>query len=75
MPCELKPVESSNIAALGYDDADGSLHVRFKSGGTYRYPGVPRKIADIVIRGPGHGGFLHSHVKPFYQGVKLEPEK
>jgi hypothetical protein len=34
---EMLPVSSSNLSLVGYDKADGSLHVRFKSGATYVY--------------------------------------
>ena len=34
---ELTPVESSNIKAVGYDDATEELTVEFHNGSQYRY--------------------------------------
>lgn len=59
-PPKLTPVESSNIDALGYNDA--GLWVRFKSGGLYRYPKCPRTIYDDGLKAPSVGQWFRSAV-------------
>jgi hypothetical protein len=46
---ELKPVESSNIAAIGYAEGYNLLRVQFRDGSVYDYPGVsPEKHAGLM---------------------------
>ena len=42
-------VESSNIAAIGYDAATRTLGVRFKNGGTYHCLGVEPKDHEAFL--------------------------
>lgn len=57
---------SSHIDAVGYDAGTQELHVRFKSGKTYAYMGVPRKDADFVLNGESPGTALHDFIKGIY---------
>lgn len=41
---ERVPVESSCLAAVGYDPADGALELEFTSGSVYRYLAVPEDV-------------------------------
>ncbi len=41
---QMKSIQSSNLHAVGYDDAAHILYVRFRSGGLYMYRGVPRSV-------------------------------
>lgn len=38
------PVTSSNVAAVGYDDATHTLEVEFKDGSVYQYFAVPESV-------------------------------
>lgn len=67
---EMTYVDSSNIEAIGYDDATQELHVRFLSGATYIYKGVPRQIFDDLMQAPSKGSFLNREVKGVYQYAK-----
>ena len=42
-------VESSSIAAVGYDLADSTLEVEFRSGAVYLYSGVPKPVFDALM--------------------------
>ena len=44
----LTPVVSSNVEALGYDEATKTARVRFKGGQTYRYTDVPKDLYEAV---------------------------
>jgi hypothetical protein len=55
----LRPVESSNIKALGYDAKAQKLDVEFHGSGTYRYSGVPPVIYRKILRNKSKGKSLH----------------
>ena len=67
---EMTYVDSSNIEAVGYDDAAEELHVRFLTGATYVYHGVPRHIFDDLVAAPSKGSFLNREVKGVYAFAK-----
>lgn len=58
-------VRSSNLRAVGYDE-DGTLVIRFRSGGTYAYHGVPPAVYDGLMRAGSHGRYFHSRIKGRY---------
>lgn len=62
-------VHSSNVAAIQWDG--DVLFVRFKSGETYQYDGVPFDVYFDFLNAPSKGKFLHYHVKSRWTGVKL----
>ena len=41
MSIEMHQVVSSNIFAIGYDEVEGNVHVRFLNDTEYVYKGVP----------------------------------
>lgn len=45
----LTPVKSSNVEAMGYDEATKTARVRFKGGQTYRYTDVPKDLFEAVV--------------------------
>lgn len=64
-----KPVYSSMVSEVGYDENTQELVVRWRSGKVSGYAGVPeetaRRLADGQIASVGL--FLNSDIKPFYQ--------
>jgi KTSC domain len=60
---EMIPVRSSTIEAVGYDETSLVLHVRFLSGGTYEYIGVPQTIFQQLIQAPSKGSFFDTSIK------------
>jgi hypothetical protein len=57
-------VSSSNLAAVGYDRASLTMHVRFKSGAVYEYTHVlPETFCDLVFA-ESVGGYFNRSVKP-----------
>ncbi len=64
---DMQFVESSNIEAIGYDEATQELHVRFlKSGQTYVYAGVPIDVYHGLMTAPRHGTYFNQFIKPVY---------
>lgn len=57
------PVVSSNLRSVGFEDASQTLEVEFNSGWLYHYFGVPRSVADGLMRASSKGTYLHLFVK------------
>ncbi len=70
MTVPMKPVYSSHIHSIGYDQDSQSLHVTFlRDGGPGRtvvYGGVPAVIGSQVISAPSIGDALHALVRGRY---------
>ena len=63
---ELHPVDSTAVAAVGYDAAGRELYVRFHGTkhGTYVYADVsPQEYADLIAA-ESIGGYVNTHIKP-----------
>lgn len=71
---ELTEVESSNIAALAYDEDELTLWVRFKNGAIYLYSGIPAELGIGVFEAESVGRFFFSKIRPVYVGVRQELE-
>ena len=64
--------QSSNVRGYNYDPKSGVLTVTYKSGGTYQYTGVPKKVYRALQRNKSVGKTLHKRVKlPGYKYEKL----
>ena len=64
-------VESSNIAAVGYDEEVKKLLVRFKSGHEYAYDDVPESTFEAFLAAPSKGQFFAAAVRGVYAYEKL----
>lgn len=62
-------VISSNLSAVAYEAP--TLYVRFKTGATYAYDGVPANVHAGLMSASSHGSYLASHVKGRYPYRKL----
>ena len=70
---EMHYVDSTNIEAIGYDEAQHELHVRFlKSGDTYVYSNVEAWVWDEFLRADSKGKYFGQHIKNSYSGLNLE---
>lgn len=58
------PVSSSDIASIGYEN--GTLHIRFRSGGLYAYFGVPQSVYSDLMNAPSKGQYFHAHIRGRY---------
>lgn len=66
-----QPVQSSNIASIGYDQASQTLEVEFLNGGVYQYFGVPLNIYQGIMAASSHGEYLAQHIKGRYRYSKV----
>lgn len=60
---EMITARSSNVQAIGYDDTNQMLYVRFNNNALYRYPGVP--IAEFygLQNASSVGSYLDANIK------------
>jgi len=66
-----QPVNSSDIAAIGYDETSETLEIDFKATGVYRYFSVPKTVAEEFQRTPSPGKFFLQHIKGKYAWEKI----
>ena len=64
---EMHIVDSTNVAAIGFDEDSQTLQVEFSSGATYQYFDVPQAMFDGLIGAGSVGQYLNQHVKGVYR--------
>lgn len=74
MPTPLQPVKSSSIAAIGYDAPANRLHVRFQSGKTYVYQGVPVKEHQALLKADSIGAHFAQHIRDKRTFHRVDPD-
>lgn len=60
----MTPVTSSNLSSVGYEN--GTLYIRFHSGGLYAYSGVPQSVYIDLMNAPSKGQYFHAHIRTSY---------
>ncbi|EQI14959.1 UNVERIFIED_ORG: KTSC domain protein [Clostridioides difficile F501] len=65
----MHPVSSSNLQSVGC--SEGVLRIRFNSGGTYQYLGVPEGVFRGLMTAQSHGRFFHANIKGCYPYSKI----
>lgn len=68
---DLDPVESSSIAAVGFDPELSVLSIRFHSGGTYRYFGVPASVHAAFLAAESKGAFFQAEIRPRHPAERI----
>ncbi|WP_411267567.1 KTSC domain-containing protein [Asticcacaulis sp. 201] len=63
--------DSSNIAAIKYEDSLQILEVTFKNGGVYQYYDVPAQVSKDFENAPSKGVFLAGSIKGHYRYSKV----
>jgi KTSC domain len=64
---KMEPVHGSkNISEVGYDPAERTLYVTFRSGSVYRYHEVPQDVYDKVREATSVGKYLFQNVSGIY---------
>jgi hypothetical protein len=71
-PIRRAPVDSSNIAAIGYRATDGTLEIEFKTGSVYRYLKVSQYVYDDLLNARSVGSFFNSRIKDEFETVKIK---
>ncbi len=63
---QLDPVESSMLAAIGYDEKLQALVVLYNSGKAYQYRQVPVEIFQGLLAASSKGRYMLDHVIDHY---------
>lgn len=63
MTPQLQSVNSTNVAAIGYDPENQILAVAYRSGGLYNYYDVSQREYDSLMMADSKGGFLAQNIK------------
>lgn len=63
----IKPVKSSNVDGYHYDAATKTLAIKFKTGKTYHYSGVPQSTVDELLEAPSFGSHVSKHIIPKFK--------
>lgn len=66
-----EPVTSSTIESVAHDPDTRSMEVKFKSGSTYRYDGVPAELHGDMMQSSSVGKFLNDNIKGRYSHEKV----
>lgn len=64
-------VESSNLAAVGYNAERYLLEVEFRDGAIYRYSRVPTHIYLGLLNATSKGGYFHQYIVNRYPTTKV----
>lgn len=63
---EMISVQSSNIAAIGYDSATEILKIEFLDGAIYEYRNIPQVVYDGLMSASSHGSYLNREIRNTY---------
>ena len=66
------PVDSSNLASVGYNPWSGVLEIEFHGGRIYQYFGVPLDVYWGLMNATSHGKFFHAHIKGRVQYRRIQ---
>lgn len=67
---DMIPVQSSNIAAAGYNAATKTMDVQFKNGSRYSYADVPQDVFDDFLSADSKGQFFNTNIKSRFVPTK-----
>lgn len=68
---EHKPVKSTNVQSVGYDQQQRHLEVKFRGGTHYRYFNVPQDVYDDLMGSESVGQAFHTLIKGKFEHEKL----
>ncbi len=65
------PVQSSNIASIGYDEQSQTLEIEFHNGRVYQYFDVPQGQHSALMSAGSLGSYFHSTIKGYYRYARV----
>jgi len=57
------PVQSSNLASVGYDISTSVLEIEFRNGNVYQYYGVPAQVYEELMNAGSKGSYFHRNIR------------
>jgi KTSC domain len=71
----MTPVDSSSLAAVGFDAAVNELTVAFQNGTVYRYFQVPSSVHRALLSAPSIGRTFNETVRDRFPSLRLRGEE
>ena len=68
---EMRPVDSSNLRSVGYDEGLGHLYVEFQTGATWRYTGVSAQQHEALLAAPSVGSYFSKNIRNAHAGERV----
>lgn len=65
---EWRYLNSSMLQGARYDPVNNELHVQFKNGAKYAYPGVSFGEFEELVHSSSPGSYFHNNIKSSYDG-------
>jgi hypothetical protein len=65
------PVESRNLAAVGYSNETGTLTIQFNNGRTYEYYGVPEYEYENLMNAGSKGQYANQNIYKAYSQSEI----
>lgn len=59
-------LESANIVSAGHDPDTKTLEIKFKTGATYSYDGVPTSVYKALVGADSVGSYFHKNINGKY---------
>jgi hypothetical protein len=66
----LQPVNSSNLAAVGYDADSQTLTIEFRKSGTYEFYDVPEPVYSALMAAGSLGEFFANSIRGRFRYAK-----
>lgn len=66
-----EPVQSSNLASVGYDESSQTLEVEFNNGNIYQYFDVPAAEYSELLRSESVGTYFSANIRTAYRYARL----
>ena len=58
-----RPIRSTSLKAVGYDEATPTLEIEYRHGNLVRYTGVPETMYQALLAVPGKARFVEQVVE------------
>ncbi len=62
-----QPVDSSNLASVGYDATSQTLEIEFQNGRIYQYFAVPQREYNGLMAADSLGSYFNSNIRDTYR--------
>ena len=66
------PVNSSNLASIGYDPTSQILEIEFNSGTVYQYFAVPQSVYAALMSASSHGRYFYHNIRDSYHYHQIQ---
>lgn len=70
-PYRMIPVQAQNITSIGYEPEKKFLYVEFRTGLSYRYDNVPRRLYLGMLSADSADDYLRDYIRSKYPATSL----